>query len=449
MSKVIRIKKGLDIKLLGEAERTVSNLSSEYYAIKPTDFVGLFPKMMVKEGDQVKAGSPLLFDKYRENIILTSPVSGTVTEIRRGAKRVLLEIVIKADGQDSAEDFASADPKSLKAEEVKEKMLKSGAWALLRQRPYSIIADPEVDPKAIVISGFDSNPLAPDYDFLLEGKQDDFQTGIDALKQIISGKIYLNLSGKGCQSDVFSKANGVETYRFEGPHPAGNVSVQLNQIDPINKGENVWYINAQAVAIIGQLFKTGIYNPEIMVALTGSEVNKPSYFRTKIGASISQMIDRNVSEVKKRFISGNVLTGKKIAHDGYLSFYHNQITVIPEGEHSEFLGWAMPGLKKFSFSKTFFSFLSPAKKYALDTNLNGGHRAFVMTGQYEKVFPMDIYPMQLLKAMMIKDIDLMENLGVYEIDEEDFALCEFIDTSKTEMQAIVREGLDLMRKEMS
>ncbi|MFA8450497.1 MAG: Na(+)-translocating NADH-quinone reductase subunit A [Bacteroidales bacterium] len=449
MSKVIRIKKGLNIKLLGEAEKTVSSMSSEYYAIKPLDFIGLFPKMMVQVGDQVKAGSPLLFDKYREDIVITSPVSGTVHDIRRGAKRILLEVIIKADGKDSYEDFGAVDPNQLKAEEIKEKMLKSGVWSLLRQRPYSVVANPSVMPKAIVISGFDSSPLAPDYDLIVQGQKEVFQTGVNALKKLTQGKLYLNLSNQGCQADSFTQVQGVETYRFEGPHPAGNLSVQLNKIDPINKGEYVWYLNAQAVIIIGKLFQKGVYDAETMIALTGSEVLKPKYFRAKIGVSIQSMIENNVTEIKKRYISGNVLTGKQIEKDSFVNFYHNQVTVIPEGDYFEFLGWALPGLEKFSFSKTFFSYLNPSKKYRLDSNLHGGRRAFVMTGQYEKVFPLNIYPMQLLKAILVKDIDLMENLGIYEVDEEDFALCEFIDTSKTEMQELVREGLDLMRKEMS
>ncbi|MFA8300915.1 MAG: Na(+)-translocating NADH-quinone reductase subunit A [Hyphomicrobiales bacterium] len=448
MSKVIHIKKGLDIKLLGTAKKTVLDLSSEYFAIKPIDFIGLFPKVLVKEGDRVQAGTPLFFDKYRDYIKITSPIGGVIHEIRRGPKRVLLEIVIKEDEKEGYVDFGAADPKSLKPAQIIEKLLASGAWAMLRQRPYSIVANPTSQPKAIVISGFDSSPLAPDFNFILKGKDQAFQTGINALKKL-SEKVYLNLNPDLENDSILGKTQEVETYYFKGPHPAGNVGIQVNKIDPINKGETIWYLDPQQVVTIGELFMTGQYDPKRTIALTGSEVKEPMYYTTKLGASIKSMIENNVSDIKKRYISGNVLTGQKIERDGFVSFHHNQVTVIPEGDYHEFLGWALPGIKKYSFSKTFFSYLFKKREYRLDTNVHGGPRAFVMTGHYEKVLPLDIYPMQLLKAIMVQDIEQMENLGIYEVDEEDFALCEFIDTSKTEIQTIIRDGLDLMRKEMS
>lgn len=448
MPNLYKIKKGLDIQLIGEADKIISDLHAENYALKPTDFIGVFPKLYVKEGDKVKAGSPVFFDKYRDNIQFTSPVSGTITEIKRGAKRVMLEIRIRADEKNEYEDFGAASPGDLNREEIIGKMLKSGTWPMIRQRPYSVIADPIDDPKAIFISGFDSSPLAPDYDFIVHGHGNEFQTGLDVLAKLTSGKVHLNIPPVNGQSKVFTKSKNVQINYFDGPHPAGNVGVQINHIDPINKGDIVWYLRPQEVVIIGKLFLTGKYDAERLIALTGSEVKKPSYYKALMGVSIEKMLENNTSDVLKRFITGNVLTGKKIDRSGYLGFYDDQLTVIPEGDYFEFMGWGLPGLKKYSFYRSFFSWLSPNKKYRLDTNMHGGERAFVVTGQFERVFPMDIFPIQLIKAIMVEDIDLMENLGIYEVDEEDFALCEYIDTSKTEIQSIVRGGLDLMRKEM-
>ncbi len=449
MPKLYKIKKGLDINLAGEAEKILSEYHAESYALKPTDFIGVFPKLLVKEGDKVKAGSPVFFNKYRDNIQFTSPVSGTVTEIKRGPKRVLLEIKIQTDGSDEYVDFGKADPAGLSREEIVDKMLKSGIWPVIRQRPYSVIADPKDDPKAIYISAFDSAPLAPDYDFIVHGQGDAFQAGLDVLKKLTSNKIYLNTRPENGQSKVFSNSKNVEINHFEGPHPAGNVGVQANKIAAINKGDFIWYLRPQEVINIGKLFLTGKYDARKIVALCGSEVEKPSYFKLKMGAAIDKLVDGRTKNTNKRYISGNVLTGEKILKTGYLGFYHDQLTVVPEGDYYELFGWALPGFNKYSVSHSYLSWLRPGKKWRLDTNLHGGHRAFVMTGEYERVFPFDIYPMQLLKAIMVEDIDLMEQLGIYEVDEEDFALCEFIDISKTEMQKIVRQGLDLMRKEMT
>jgi Na+-transporting NADH:ubiquinone oxidoreductase subunit A len=450
MSKKITIKKGFNIPLAGEAEKTITPIQAGHYAIKPIDFVGVFPKVLIHEGDKVQAGSGLFFDKYRENIRFTAPVSGTVKEIRRGAKRVLLEITIQADDIPEFVDFGKANPTSLTREKIVEKMLQSGVWPCIRQRPYSVIANPADDPKAIFISGFDTHPLAPDYNLIVEGQGADFQTGIDALKKLTSGIIHLNLQQETTPSAVFSNAKNVQINWIAGPHPAGNVGTQINKIDPINKGEVVWYLRPQEVITIGRLFNEGRFNAERIIALTGSEVLKPRYIRTHLGASIASIIRNNVNDGKVRYISGNALTGRKIDSIGYIGFYDSQVTVLPEGDYYEMLGWALPGIGKFSFSDTFPNFLSGKnKKYQLDTNLHGGHRAFVMTGRMEKVFPFDIYPLQLIKSIMVEDIDEMEKLGIYEVDEEDFALIEYIDTSKTEIQTIVRQGIDLMRKEMS
>lgn len=449
MSEVIKIRKGLTINLAGEAEKTVTEINPKYCAIKPTDFVGVFPKLLIQEGDLVKAGSPLFFDKYNEQVHFTSPISGVVKELKRGEKRILLEIVIESDGKDTAVDFGKADPNKLKQEEIIEKMLISGIWPMIRQRPYSVVANPSARPKAIFISAFDTAPLAPDYDLIVHGNGEAFQAGIDALAKLTEGVVHLNVCSDAQPSMVFMNCKGVQINKFSGKHPAGNVGTQIAFLDPINKGDALWYLRPQEVLHIGRLFLNGKVDATHIVALAGSEVKRPHYFKTRIGSSITDMIKENLVNDNVRFISGNPLTGKKIEKSGYTGLYDSQVSVIPEGDHYEFFGWALPGLKKFSFSHSFFSWLKPGARFRLDTNYNGGERAYVMTGQFEKVFGWDIYPLQLIKAILIEDVDLMEKLGIYEVDEEDFALCEFIDTSKTEIQAIVRRGLELMRKEMS
>jgi len=449
MLTVFNIKKGLDIRLLGDAEKTISDLDSRLFGIKPTDFIGCFPKMLVKEGDEVKAGSPLFFDKYREEILFTSPVSGKITTIRRGAKRKLLEVIIESDRKHESLDFGTSNPVNTDREAIIDKLLKSGLWPAIRQRPYSVIANPKDEPKAIFIPAFDSSPLAPDFDLMVHGQGETFQAGLDVLAKLTTGKIFLNVHAEKTKSKVFLNAKKVEINSFRGPHPSGNVSVHISRLSPINKGELVWYVYPQDILAIGRLFLTGKHDTSRLVALTGSEAKRRHYFKTRAGASITNMVKDNVEQGELRYISGNVLTGDKIDKSGFVGFYHTQVTVIPEGNYYELFGWALPGFAKFSVSHTYPAFLNHSKKYRLDTNLHGGERAYVMTGMFEKVFPFDIYPLQLIKAILVEDIDLMENLGIYEVDSEDFALCEVIDTSKTEIQEIVRNGLELMRKEMS
>lgn len=445
----IIIKRGLDIKLHGEAENKVSGYQPMYFALKPTDFQGVFPRLLIKEGDRVKAGTPLFFDKNNEKVLFTSPVSGTIHELRRGEKRVLLEIIIESDGKFESEEFTKKDPLAMSREEILDQLLKSGAWTGIRQRPYTLVADPGIRPKAIFISAFDSHPLAPDYDYIVQGQEKAFQAGINALGKLTQGKVHLGVHATKTKSHVFLKAANVQINYFQGPHPAGNFGTHIAHIDPINKGETVFVIRPQEVITIGNLFLEGQYYPGRIVAITGSEVSQPSYIKTYLGCSVGDILKKLVTGNNVRYISGNVLTGKTIDKNGFLGYYDCQITVIPEGKYHEFLGWIMPGLNKLSVSRTFFSWLNPGKKYHLDTNIHGGHRAHVLTGVFEKHFAWDIYPMQLIKACQTEDIDMMENLGIYEVDEEDFALCEFVDTSKTEIQSIIRNGLNLIRKEMS
>ena len=446
MSKVIKLKKGLDIQLKGKAEQVVQRAEKvTRYALKPTDFRALTPKLAVKVGDVVKAGDVLFVDKATPEIKFTTPVSGVVEFINRGERRKLLEVVVKSDTEIQYKDFGKSEISKLNREAVISKMLDSGVWPLIKQRPYDIIANPSDTPKAIFVSAFDSAPLAPNYEFVLSNEEKNLQTGFDCLQKLCNKNVNL-----GCRenSTLFSKLKNVEINYFNGPHPAGNVGIQIHHLNPINKGEIVWTLNIQDVAIIGRLFNEGHFDARKVIALTGSEVSKSQYYQTFMGASIQELLNGKLNNVvEQRIISGNVLTGTQVESNGYLGYYDNQVTVIPEGNHYEFLGWAAPGFNKFSASKLFPSFLCPKKQYSLDTNYHGERRAFVVSGQYEKVFPMDIYPVYLLKVCLAQDIDQMEQLGIYEVAPEDMALCEFVCTSKIPVQQILNEGIALMMKE--
>lgn len=497
MSRNIKIKKGVDIKLKGTARRVVAGkISSNTYAIKPTDFHGLTPKLAIKQGDEVKAGSTLFYDKYNEAIKFASPVSGEVVEIVRGDRRKVLEIKILADSEMKYEDFGAAEPTSLSADEVKSKMLAGGVWPLVKQRPYDVVADPNQQPKAIHITAFNSAPLEPDFDFILAGEEEAFQAGLNALNQLAEGKVFLNIPYKKNvhfdadeeiqfvdktgetksvtynvaekqpdwqparkvleqeiakrekPSAMFTEAKNVKINAFDGPHPAGNVGIQIHHISPINKGEKYWTLNAQGVVLIGRLFLTGKFDARKIVALAGPKVKSPQHYEVIVGASIESLSSNVDDSAPVRYISGNVLTGTQIDKAGYLGFYDNLVTVLEEGYAPDLFGWAVPFQpEKFSISRTLFSWLNPDKEYSLNTNMNGEPRAFVVTGEYEKVFPMNIYPVQLAKACITQDIEMLESLGIYEVAPEDFALCEFACTSKTPVQSIIREGLDLVKKE--
>jgi Na+-transporting NADH:ubiquinone oxidoreductase subunit A len=450
MPKVYKIRKGLTINLAGKAEKFFGKPNpSELYALKPGDFHGLVPKLEVKEGTLVKAGTTLFIDKNQPAIRFTSPVSGKVVSVNRGERRVILEVVVKADGTNEYETFRAGDPLQMSREEIIDNLLLSGLWPTIRQRPYNVVAHPKDTPKSVFISAFDTAPLAPDYDFIVQGAEADFQTGINALSRLTAGTVHVNVTDEYPASPAFTRVQQAQTNYFRGPHPTGNVSVQIQQLDPINKGEKIWVVGPQDVIMIGRLFSKGIYDASKLVALTGSEVIQPRYYRIISGVSIRSLVDGNVQPTLHRYISGNPLTGTRVAHGGFLGYYDAQVTVLPEGDHYEFFGWALPGFGKYSFSRSYWSWLSPDRSYRIDTNLHGGHRAFVLTGIYEKVFPFNIYPMQLLKAILAEDVDQMERLGIYEVVEEDFALCEFVCPSKTEMQVLVRKGLDLMKQEMS
>ena len=453
MSKAVRLKKGLNINLAGDADKVYASVKSnniaDKFVVKPTDFHALNPKLTVKIGDKVKAGSPLFFDKSNEKIKFCSPVSGEVIDIVRGKKRKILEVVVKSDAKMLYEDYSLSSSGELTREQIIDIMLKGGVWPFIRQKPYDIIADPNDIPKSIFISAFNSSPLSIDNDFALYGMDELFQKGLDYVIKLTKGRTHLNIDGNTNGSKLFTSAKGVDINNISGPHPAGNVGVQIHHIDPINKGDIVWYLDPQDILAIGRLFTEGKYDVSRIVALVGSQVAKPRYYRTIAGASVNFLLADNLKEGENRIISGDILTGTKIDITGNLGFYDTTVTVIKEGKEQEFLGWILPGINKLSASRTFFSWLNPSKKYNVNSNMNGEERAYVVSGAYEKVLPMDIYPLQLIKAIMIEDIELMENLGIYEVSPEDFALCEFVCTSKIEVQSIIRHGLDLVRKENS
>jgi len=452
MGKTITLRRGYDIKLKGAAEKTISSVPvSDVIAVKPSDFHNVVPKMLLEPGDEVLAGQALFYDKNRPALRFPSPVSGEVAEIVRGEKRRIMEVRILPDKSGIRYvDYPKGYPGGYSRETIIERLLESGCWNYIRQRPYTLIANPEDVPKSIFVSCFDSAPLAPDLGFIAESERENFLAGLDALKVLSHGHLHLGLrtgpSAELSESD-FPNIPVENLHHFKGPHPSGNVGIQIHHISPLQKGEVVWYVHPQDVLIIGRLFLEGRYRADRMIALTGSCVEKPQYLRMVSGQSLSTVFSWGIQAEHCRVIQGNVLTGKTTHKDDFLSFYENQITAIPEGDQPEFLGWLLPGFNKLSLSRTYLSWLFPKRNYDLDTNMHGEERAFVMTGQYDKVLPMNILPVVLLKAILANDIERMEGLGIYEISEEDFALCEFVCTSKIPVQKIVAKGLQMAREE--
>ncbi len=448
MSKDIRIKKGLDIKLIGVAEKVTEKAkSSNVYTLIPENFHTIIPKLTVKVGAKLKAGETVFYSKANETVKFPSPVSGELVDIIRGDKRKILAIKIQADNQQEFIDFGSKDPKAMNTDEVKNYLSNAGCWPFIMQRPYDVIANPDNEPKSIFISAYASAPLAADYDYVLAGKEKELQAAVTALSKLTPGEIHVSVGKDG--NSPFLGLDNITLHKVTGPHPIGNISTQIAKIDPINKGEVVWTVKPQDLVIIGELLLTGKFNAERIIALVGSSVKEPKYYTTKIGATVSSLVDGKLNEVESRLISGNVLTGSDESKKGVLRYYDNLITVIPEGNDYEFFGWTKLVFNKISLTRALtFSWLFPNKKYNLNTNTNGEHRAFVLTGEYEEVFPLDIYPMQILKSCMYKDLEEMENLGMYEVAPEDFALTEFICVSKQPHQEIIRKGLDLMLKEI-
>ena len=449
MSLKFNLKKGFNINLDGNAiEEIGSEFKSNSFAIKPTDFINITrPKLLVDVGDDVKAGTPVVYDKLSENIMYCSPVSGEVIDIIRGDKRRLEEIRILPDKTNKLlnhKKYSEKEIQKLSREDIIDNLTKSGVWPNLIQRPFGLVADSEVEPKSIHISFFDSSPLAPNYSFIYKEELENIEFGLLVLSKLTNGKIHLNHNS---ESIKYFKNDKYQNNEFSGPHPSGNVGVQIHHIDPVNKNDIVWSTTPAGLIQIGKLFSKGIYDASKIISLVGSSVEKPMYYKCLSGFSVNDIISKNVSDENVRVISGNVLTGTSIGNEGYLGFYDNMITVIPEGNNHAFLGWIMPVINKLSFQRAFglLSFLNPNKKYKLDTNTNGELRAFVQSGVFEKVLPMDILPTYLFKSILANDYDEMEELGIYELVEEDVALCEFVDVSKNEIQKLLRTGLNMLK----
>ena len=444
MSKNIKLCKGLDIKLVGKAEARLENAPmAKSYAVSPLDYENITPKLLVKVGDKVEAGSALFFDKNNPRILFTSPVSGVVSAINRGEKRKLLNIAIEPDATQVYKQLTVVDVAKAERSAIVEMLLESGLWTRIVERPYGIIANPDATPKAIFVSAFDSAPLAPDYNFILKEEKAAIEAGMAVLARLTEGKVHL--SARKGDEGFMAEVKGVEYHTFSGKHPVGNVGVQIHHIDRIAKGDIVWTVNIQDVAMIGRMVTTGKLDMSKTIAVAGSEAEKPCYKRVIAGAAVESIVGKVKDGV--RIISGDVLTGVATAKDGYLAANANMVTLIPEGDKYEFMGWAMPRFHRFSVSGSYFSWLFPKKSYNLDTNTNGEERPFVVTGLYEKYLPMDVYVSYLLKACLTKDLDKMENLGLYEVLPEDLALCEFVDPSKINMQQVLRDGINLMIKE--
>ncbi len=449
MANVIKLRKGLDINLKGKPSQELFNVKpSETYALVPDDFTGVTPKVVVKEQDCVKAGDALFIDKKHPEVKFVSPVSGTVLGVDRGERRKVLSIRVKADAKQRFVEFGKKNVDKLSGEEVKQALLEAGLFAFIKQRPYDVVAEPDTTPKAIFISAFDSNPLAPDFEFVLKGQEADFQTGIDALAKMAPVNLGVSAAQK---STALTQAKNATVTVFDGPNPAGNVGVQIHHVNPINKGEIVWTIGAEEVIFIGRLLRTGQVDFTRTIALAGSEVMAPAYCKMVIGAQLTPLLEgKTTTDKALRYINGNVLTGTIASPEAFLGAKATEVTVIPEGSDvHEMLGWIMPRFGAFSTSRSYFSWLCGKKReYTIDARIKGGERHMIMSNEYDKVFPMDILPEYLIKAIIAGDIDRMEALGIYEVAPEDFALCEFVDSSKLELQRIVREGLNALRAEM-
>lgn len=441
MSHIIKIKKGLDIPLAGYPQYLIEkDTLTKKYAVVPEDYPGYIWKVLVKPGERVFKGSPLFYAKEDESLHLVSPVNGIVDEIKRGERRKIEFISIISETGDSV-----SDEKTEASKDILLRLKETGLFALIRQRPFDIVAQPDIKPRDIFVTAFDTAPLAGK---MLTGSFEDYlENGLRILSQLTDGKVYLSVP-KGSQI----KSETAEIYEFEGPHPAGNVGVQIAHIKPVNKGETVWTLDAVSASRIGKYFKDGKLDFSTVVAVTGPDVKNPCYVETTVGASLATLLKGRLIEKdsKIRVISGNVLTGHhESLEEGFLRYPYRQITVIDEGDDAdEFMGWASLSPNKYSVKRSFPAFLKGlSKPFHFDARIKGGHRAMIMSGEYDKVFPMDIYPEYLVKAIMAKDIERMEQLGIYEVAPEDFALPEFVDTSKLELQKIVRDGLDYLRKE--
>jgi len=445
---------GHDILLEGAPEDSAIHAgSATHYAVNPKNFLGLspIPKVEVEVGDKVKAGDHLFFDKKNPAIKFVAPVSGEIVEVKRGEKRSIAEIIIKADATQAYRDL-TVPALDAPREDLVQFLLDCGGWTLIQQRPFNIVPGVEDVPNNIFVSTFDSAPLAPDNNIIIAGKEADFQKGLDVLNKLTPGKVHLGVSAAATTAPAaaFTEAEGVEVNWFHGKHPAGNVGIQIHHTAPIVGNAKVWTLSVQEVITLGHIFNKGHFHAERTVVLTGEQFETPKYVSTHIGANIGELVAGNVVTAegeKARFVSGDVLSGTAKTTEEFLDYRDDQVTVLKEGDYNELFGWLIPIAPRPSISNTFPNFLFPDLKFSADTNAHGEHRAFVVSGQYESVLPMDIYPQHLMKSIMIKDFERMEGLGINELVEEDIALCEFVCTSKQPLQSILREGLELMREQ--
>ena len=448
MANVIKLRKGLDINLKGKAaKQKFSVKAAAQYALVPDDFVGMTPKVVVREGDKVKAGDALFVNKKQTDVKFASPVSGVVQAVVRGDRRKVLRVVVEADKDQQYVDFGQKQVASLDGDAVVKALLEAGLFGYINQLPYAVSTTPDQKPRAVFVSALRDMPLAGDFEYELQGNEEDFQTGLTALSKV--APVYLGI-GALQTSKALTEAKDVEVNVFDGPCPAGNVGVQVNNIAPVNKGEVVWTVDPTAVIFFGRLFRTGKVDLRRLVAVAGSEITKPEYAEVLVGQPIADLLEGKLAAKDHvRIINGNPLTGRKATMDDFVGGHTSEITVIPEGDNvDEMLGWILPRTNDFSVSRSYFSWLfGKNKEYALDARVKGGERHMIMSGEYDKVLPMDIYAEYLIKAIIAGDIDRMEQLGIYEVAPEDFAVAEFVDSSKLELQHIVRQGLDMLRKE--
>ena len=446
MINLIETHKGLDIQLAGKASEKKTKLGVvSDYALVPDDFTGIVPKVVVKEGDHVLAGDPLFVNKNFPEVRFASPVSGIVEAVARGDRRKVLCVKVKADDSQEYRDFGSKNVDSLDGNGVRSLLLEAGLFGYINQLPYAVSTTPDTTPKAIFVSAFRDMPLAGDFDFEVKGQETDFQTGITALSKI--ALVNVGISSKS-QNEPLRNLKDATVTAWQGPCPAANVGVHVNHLCPVNKGEVVWTVDPVAVIFIGRLLNTGKVDLRRTIAVAGSEVVEPHYVDALVGTPLKAILEGNVREGAVRIINGNPLTGRKDSLDGYLGAHTSEVTVIPEGDDAdEMLGWIMPRLGHFSANRSYFSWLLGKRDYKLDARVKGGKRNMIMSGEYDKVLPMDIYGEYLIKAIIAGDIDKQEQLGIYEVAPEDFAVAEFVDSSKLELQSLVRKGLDTLRKE--
>ncbi|MEN0046801.1 MAG: Na(+)-translocating NADH-quinone reductase subunit A [Bacteroidota bacterium] len=451
--KMVRLSKGHDILLDGSAEGEPKAIAVKSFAVQPKNFIGMspIPKMIVEVGQKVLAGEELFFDKKRPEIKYVAPVSGEVVAVNRAEKRSIAEVIILADKEVEYKAFEAPSLDGATREIIVNFLLETGAWTMIRQRPYNIPAEHDVAPRDIFVSTFDSAPLAPNSNIIVEGQQAEFQKGLDVLKQLTDGKVYLGLdaSEDTPPSSIFTEAAGVEKYYFKGKHPAGNVGVQIHHIQPMAAGDVVWTLGVQEVITLGKLFLYNRFDASRILVVAGaeSELNEPQYLKTYIGANIGELVKDNIKHDNIRLVSGDVLSGQQKASEQFLNYYDDQVTVLAEGDDYELFGWLLPVTPRPSISNTFPNFIFPNQKFVANTNTHGEKRAFVVSSDYEQVMPMDVYVQPLMKAIMVNDFERMEGLGLAELVEEDVALCEFVCTSKMPLQKILREGLDEMRSQ--